>query len=94
MEHVKTLGQPAYINNEMFYNEDDSGSLPYSGWEDPLYGQALEIVKQQGKLSVSSLQHKLKIKYNRAARLVEEMEERGVLGPARGSRPREVLKEV
>jgi S-DNA-T family DNA segregation ATPase FtsK/SpoIIIE len=94
VEHVKTLGEPAYIDNEMFYNEDDSGSLPYSGWEDPLYGQALEIVKQQGKLSVSSLQHKLKIKYNRAARLVEEMEERGVLGPARGSRPREVLKEV
>jgi S-DNA-T family DNA segregation ATPase FtsK/SpoIIIE len=94
VEHVKTLGEPAYIDNEMFYNEDDSGSLPYSGWEDPLYGQALQIVKQQGKLSVSSLQHKLNIKYNRAARLVEEMEERGVFGPARGSGPRELLKEV
>jgi S-DNA-T family DNA segregation ATPase FtsK/SpoIIIE len=94
VEHVKTLGEPAYIDNKIFYNEDDSGSLPYSGWEDPLYGQALQIVKQQGKLNVSSLQHKLKIKYNRAARLVEEMEQRGVLDPARGSRPREVLKEV
>jgi S-DNA-T family DNA segregation ATPase FtsK/SpoIIIE len=94
VEHVKTLGEPAYIDNEMFYNEDDSGSLPYSGWEDPLYGQALQIVKEQGRLSVSSLQHKLNIKYNRAARLVREMEERGVLGSARGSKPRESLKEV
>lgn len=94
VEHVKTLGEPAYVDNEMFYNEDDSGSLPYSGWEDPLYGQALQIVKQQGKLSASSLQRKLNIKYNRAARLVKEMEERGVLGSTRGPRPRELLKEV
>jgi S-DNA-T family DNA segregation ATPase FtsK/SpoIIIE len=92
VEYVKTLGEPTYINNEMFYNEDDSDSLPYSGWEDPLYGQALQIVKQQGKLSVSVLQHKLGIKYNRAARLIKEMEERGVLGSARGPRPR--VKEV
>jgi S-DNA-T family DNA segregation ATPase FtsK/SpoIIIE len=94
VEHVKTLGEPAYVDNEMFYNEGDAGSLPYSGWEDPLYGQALQIVKKQGKLSASSLQHKLNIKYNRAARLVKEMEERGVLGSTRGSKSRESLKEV
>ena len=59
--------------------------------DDPLYDQALEIVVQEGKASASYLQRRLKIGYNRAARLVEEMEERGIVGPANGSKPREVI---
>ena len=59
--------------------------------DDPLYDQALESVVQSGKASASYIQRRLKIGYNRAARLVEEMEERGIVGPQNGSKPREVI---
>ncbi|MHC6202944.1 DNA translocase FtsK [Breznakiellaceae bacterium SP9] len=93
VECVKDLGQPDYIDDEIFYDEDgdsDSGNS-FSDGEDPLYQKALEIVTQQGKASASYIQRRLKIGYNRAARLVEEMEERGVVGPSQGSKPRELL---
>jgi S-DNA-T family DNA segregation ATPase FtsK/SpoIIIE len=60
--------------------------------EDPLYEKALEIVVQQQKASASYIQRRLKIGYNRAARLVELMEHNGVVGPAQGSKPRELLR--
>jgi S-DNA-T family DNA segregation ATPase FtsK/SpoIIIE len=52
----------------------------------------MEIVLQQGKASASYIQRRLKIGYNRAARLVELMEQNGVVGPAQGSKPRELLR--
>ena len=53
--------------------------------------KALEIVLTAGKASASYLQRRLKIGYNRAARLIEEMEMRGIVGPPNGSKPREIL---
>lgn len=62
--------------------------------EDELYGQALEVIRQQGRASASLLQRKLRIGYSRAARLIDLLEERGVVGPATsGGRAREVLLE-
>jgi S-DNA-T family DNA segregation ATPase FtsK/SpoIIIE len=92
--HVKTLGEPDYIDDEMFYDEDeeDAGPSLFSDGEDPLYDKALEIVVQQGKASASYIQRRLKIGYNRSARIVEEMAARGVVGPAQGSKPRELLR--
>jgi S-DNA-T family DNA segregation ATPase FtsK/SpoIIIE len=93
VEHVKTLGEPDYIDDEIFYDEDEEGEPSlFSDGEDPLYDKALEIVMQQGKASASYIQRRLKIGYNRAARIVEEMAARGVVGPAQGSRPRELLR--
>jgi S-DNA-T family DNA segregation ATPase FtsK/SpoIIIE len=91
--HVKTLGEPDYIDDEIFYDEDEEEAGPslFSDGDDPLYDKALEIVMQQGKASASYIQRRLKIGYNRAARLVEEMEQKGVVGPAQGSKPRELL---
>jgi S-DNA-T family DNA segregation ATPase FtsK/SpoIIIE len=95
VEYIKTLGDPDYIDESIFYDEDeDGGSSSFSAEEDLLYDKALEIVMQQGKASASYIQRRLKIGYNRAARLVEEMEYRGIVGPAQGSKPRELLKEV
>jgi len=94
--HVKTLGEPDYIDDEIFFDDDEEGSDPafLSEGDDPLYEKALEIVVQQGKASASYIQRRLKIGYNRAARLVEIMEHQGVVGPAQGSKPRELLRGV
>lgn len=59
--------------------------------DDPLYDQALSIVKQQGTASASMLQRRLRIGYNRAARLIEAMEDEGLIGPADGSKGRTVI---
>jgi S-DNA-T family DNA segregation ATPase FtsK/SpoIIIE len=93
VDYVKSLGEPDYIDDEIFYDEEeeDDPSL-FSEGDDPLYEKALEIVMQQGKASASYLQRRLKIGYNRAARLVEVMERHGVVGPAQGSKPRELLR--
>lgn len=94
VEYVKTLGEPDYIDEEIFIDDEDEedGQANFFGDEaDPLYEQALDIVIQSGKASASYIQRRLKVGYNRAARLVEEMEARGIVGPANGSKPREII---
>ena len=95
VEAVKAWGAPDYIDDEIFVPEDedgeDNGMSLFSDGEDPLYDKALEVVMQAGKASTSYVQRRLKIGYNRAARLVEEMESRGIVGPANGSKPREII---
>lgn len=96
VEAVKEWGEPEYIDDEIFVEEDeDEGSGQMSlfndGADDPLYDKALDIVVQAGKASASYIQRRLSIGYNRAARLVELMEERGIVGPANGSKPREII---
>lgn len=58
--------------------------------DDPLMDQALRVVRQQGSASASMLQRRLRIGYNRAARLIEQMEDEGIVGPSDGSRARPV----
>ncbi len=58
---------------------------------DPLFNDAVECVIDAGQASTSYLQRRLKVGYSRAARLVDELEERGIVGPLEGSKPREVL---
>ena len=91
---VKSYGEPEYIDEEIFVEDDEEeGAEPglFTEGSDPLYDRALEIVVQAGKASASYIQRRLKIGYNRAARLVEEMEARGIVGPANGSKPREII---
>ena len=93
---VKEYCEPEYIDDEIFVDDDDEpyDNAVFSDDNDPLYDQALEIVTFAGKASASYVQRKLKIGYNRAARLIEEMEARGIVGPANGSKPREVIRHV
>ena len=61
---------------------------------DELYEQAVEMVRRLNKASVSLLQRRMRIGYTRAARLIDIMEDEGIIGPAQdGSKPREVLPE-
>ena len=75
------------VSNSLF--ESDLGDDE----EDELYEEAREVVIEAGKASTSYLQRKLRIGYSRAARLMDMLEERGGIGPADGSRAREILKE-
>ncbi len=72
---------------------DDSifGAAVEDDDEDDLYGEAKQTVIEAGKASTSFLQRKLRIGYSRAARLMDILEERGVIGPADGAKPREIL---
>ena len=58
---------------------------------DELFPAAVEVVLETGQASVSMLQRRLKLGYSRAARLVDQMEERGIVGPFEGSKPRQLL---
>lgn len=94
VNYVKQYGFPEYIDDEIFVeDEDEENPEPglFDEGDDPLYQKALDIVIEAGKASASYIQRRLKIGYNRAARLVEEMEERGIVGPANGSKPREII---
>ncbi len=72
-------------------SDDDEEFFDDDGDED-LYEAAKKIVYERKSASASYLQRRLKIGYNRAARIVEQMEEDGIVGPANGSKPREILK--
>ena len=78
-------------------------SGPALGWEslddenledDELYEEARLCVIEAGKASTSYLQRKLKLGYARAARLMDKLEERGIIGPGDGAKPREVLEKI
>ena len=63
-------------------------------YDDPLYDEVVEFVITSGKASASLLQRRFKLGYNRAARIVDLLEERGIIGPQNGSKPREVLCKI
>lgn len=62
--------------------------------EEPLYNEIVEFVVTQGKASASLLQRRFRLGYNRAARAIDLLEERGIIGPSNGSKPREVLVQL
>jgi S-DNA-T family DNA segregation ATPase FtsK/SpoIIIE len=70
---------------------DDEGDL---GDDEELFEQALDVLKSTKRASTSMLQRRLRIGYNRAARIMEIMEEKGIVGPENGSSPREILKDL
>ncbi len=96
MEFLREQGEPAYLEAVTEPVEDDNvASLPglsASGdGEKGLYEQAVAVVAREGKASTSFIQRHLNIGYNRAAKLIEQMEKEGVVGPANHVGKREVL---
>ena len=71
--------------------EDEAGGSNVDAEQDPLYDEAVNIVTRERKPSISYVQRRLKIGYNRAARLIEAMESAGLVGPLQSNGAREVL---
>ena len=69
----------------------DDGYESKEEYDDPLYNDIVDFAMEFGKISASLIQRKYRIGYNRAARIVDLLEERGIIGPQNGSKPREVL---
>jgi S-DNA-T family DNA segregation ATPase FtsK/SpoIIIE len=96
VEFLREQGEPAYVES-VTEAEDDDGSAAFAammgadGSERGLYEQAVAIVAREGKASTSFLQRHLNLGYNRAAKLIEQMEKEGVVGPANHVGKREVL---
>jgi len=88
---LRAQGEPDYIDEITISKKMDSGETMPEGETDELYNQALDIIKSEGKASTSFLQRKLQIGYNRAARIVDMMEEKGIVSKANHVGKREVL---
>jgi S-DNA-T family DNA segregation ATPase FtsK/SpoIIIE len=96
VSYLKSQGEPNYIDGVLeggtVDGEDGAGGGGDSGGEkDPMYDQAVEVVLKNRKASISLVQRHLKIGYNRAARLVEDMEKAGLVSSMSGSGQREIL---
>jgi S-DNA-T family DNA segregation ATPase FtsK/SpoIIIE len=96
VRNIKSRGEPDYLH-EILRGPGEGGVEPIPGIEagaddaDPLYDEAVRIVTETRKASISYIQRRLKIGYNRAARMVEEMERSGLVGPLEANGSREVL---
>ena len=98
VEKLKSQGEPKYHNDILKTNlitlgdsmPDGSGGTA-SGSDDPLVWDAAEIVVSSGMGSTSNLQRRLSVGYSRAGRIMDLLEEKGIVGPPNGSKPREVL---
>ncbi len=98
VSHLKQQGQPEYRDEVLQGAAEPVPGMPglspgeSSGEDhDPLYDQAVRLVTETRKASISGVQRRLKIGYNRAARMIEQMEEQGIVGPLQANGSREVL---
>jgi S-DNA-T family DNA segregation ATPase FtsK/SpoIIIE len=102
VEYLKRNGPPQYAVSVQQHidraaSEDDEGESGTDGDlgdDEDLYNQALEVLKSSKRASTSMLQRRLRIGYNRAARIMEIMEEKGIVGPENGSSPRDILVDL
>ena len=87
--------QKAHYDNSLTMDEEEEHATTMvekeDDYEEPLYNDIVEFVVTQGKASASLLQRRFRLGYNRAARAIDLLEERGIVGPPNGSKPREVL---
>jgi DNA segregation ATPase FtsK/SpoIIIE, S-DNA-T family len=91
VDHLKAQGKPVYDESILRAREEEAGEGVEDELSDDLYDQALATVSDMRHVSISMLQRKMRIGYNRAARMIERMERDGIVGPADGAKPREVF---
>lgn len=96
VDYLKTLGEPNYIEGILIGGTEENGEAGFAAGEgggetDPLYDEAVAIVLKTRRASISSVQRQLRIGYNRAARLIEDMERAGLVSAMQSNGNREVL---
>ncbi len=100
MNHISVQGKPSYepeIHQALQKAQSSMGSLPLdpddegSSEDDELIQKCIDVIRTEKKASVSLLQRRLKLGYGRAARMMDELEDRGVVGPSKGAEPRDIL---
>jgi S-DNA-T family DNA segregation ATPase FtsK/SpoIIIE len=95
VQHLKAQGEPNYIEGILTGGSEEGGELgdmeSTGGESDPLYDEAVAIVMKTRRASISSVQRQLRIGYNRAARLIEEMERAGLVSSMQSNGNREIL---
>jgi len=97
VDYVIKQQKARYDTNLEVSNEDKGATTMVNqsdDYEEPLYNEIVEFVVTGGKASASLLQRRFRLGYNRAARCIDLLEERGIIGPPNGSKPREVLVKV
>jgi DNA segregation ATPase FtsK/SpoIIIE, S-DNA-T family len=94
VEHLRKQGKPSYDDSVLSYGQeevDEAGNPIDPGMQDNLYKDAVRVVITEGRASTSLLQRRLSIGYGRAAKLIDMMFHNNIVGPADGSKPRDVL---
>ncbi len=100
MSHISVQGKPSYepeIHQALQKAQSSMGSMTLdpddegSSEDEELLQKCIEIIRTEKKASVSLLQRRLKLGYGRAARMMDELEDRGVVGPGKGAEPRDIL---
>ena len=94
-DFLRSQANPVYIEEITKNDSDDESSGVSEDEKDELYETALGIIAETGQVSISMIQRRLKIGYNRAARIVEVMEKEGLIGPqGAAGKPREVYVDM
>jgi S-DNA-T family DNA segregation ATPase FtsK/SpoIIIE len=92
VKFVKEQGKPSYDEKIIHVLKSPTAQLIQESEEkDPFFEKAVELILLTGQASASYLQRKLKLGYARAARILDQMEQEGIVGPSEGSKPREIL---
>jgi S-DNA-T family DNA segregation ATPase FtsK/SpoIIIE len=91
VDHLKAQGKPVYDDSILRPRDGEMEGAGDDDLTDELYDQALAVISEMRQVSISMLQRKMRIGYNRAARMIERMEREGLVGPADGAKPRDVL---
>lgn len=99
VEYLKRNGSPEFaedVQRQIDAEGEGEGAGPEAGgeWDDDLVPAAIDVLRSSKRASTSMLQRRLKIGYNRAARIMEILEDEGIVGPENGSSPREILKDL
>jgi len=85
--------RPAEYDEAMVVSDAEMEAAQEAEDTDPLFDEALDFVTDQQRASTSMIQRRFRIGYNRAARILDEMEQRGYVSPANGAKPREVYRQ-
>ena len=91
MESLMNTGYEMEIHQQLSKPVSELSGESGCGEDEEVIQQCIEVIRSEAKASVSLLQRRLRLGYGRAARIMDELEERGIVGPSKGAEPRDIL---